>query len=178
MGSRAVLSLLVLVAFASQSAALGKEVVFGPEDYQEVAGILSWLIEVPDDLAASQFLSTSWLFPSIGGKRSEIRSSGLDFRDVPAGEMVKVFVWIRDLVDAGEEEAQGMKFCLKFRGKNRKMQTRFGTLELPPGFIDVYSHLPASNQPYYDGGWLLMMSNPGANKGAASCTLELDYEDR
>ncbi len=154
------------------------DAAFSPEDYRDVAGIISWLIEVPEDLAESQFLSTAWLFPSVGGERSEVRASGLDFRDVPAGETVKVFVWTQSPVDAQGESPGGMKFCLKFRGKDHKIQKRFGTLEIPDGYVDIYSYLAASNKPYDDGGWLLMMSNPNANKGAASCTLNLDYEDR
>lgn len=172
------LSLILLALTGGSSSAREEDEVFTPEDYREVAGILSWLIEVPDDLAESQFLSTSWRIPSIGEKPSQVRASGMDFRDVPGGEMVKVFVWTQSGVAAQGEGFSGMKFCLKFRGKNHRMQKRFGTLELPDGYVDLYGHLAESNQPYDDGGWLLMMSNPNGDKGATLCTLNLDYEDR
>jgi len=171
---------IVAALTVSRSAAQNRGDIFSAEDYRDVAGILSWMIEVPADLAEGQFLSTSWLFPSLDGKRSEVRASGLDFRDVPRGETVKVFVWTQTLVKANGngEGGKGMKFCLKFRGENHKIQKRFGTLEIPEGYVDIYGHLAASDRPYDDGGWLMMMTNPNGNRGADSCTLNLDYENR
>jgi hypothetical protein len=52
---------------------------------------------------------------------------------------------------------------------------QYGTLKIPEGFLDVHAFLGSSDEPFSDGGWLLIVTNPDADSSVASCFFDLGY---
>lgn len=142
----------------------------GPEDFREVAGILSWTFDIHPDTPDDEFCATEWIIPTEDGSLDKAPATGLDFRHVPAGGWVKLYLWVEPLWRPTEHTKGEIKFCLQYRGKDGKKRKDYGVLTLPEGYTSLSSHMPAGV--VKDDGWLLMLTNPKTEK---SCFLDFTY---
>ena len=139
-----------------------------PEDYADVAGIIAWSIEMPDDLKDGEVYEAIWRVNIEQGKQTKAVLSGLDFKLVPPGQTVKVFLWL----DGQWNDLKSPKYCIKFRGANGKSQKHDGRLTIPEGFTDIYSLMKSGKRK--DDGWLMMITPPKST-GHDAAFLDLHY---
>tara|TARA_R110002096_G_scaffold11515_7_gene42353 strand:+ start:3731 stop:4258 length:528 start_codon:yes stop_codon:yes gene_type:complete len=139
------------------------------EDYLDVAGIVAWTFEIPDDVRDDEVYEAVWRMPSTRDRETENLPSGLEFSMVPGGRQVKVFLWLEGLWD----DFKPTRFCIKFRDSNGKLQKHEGTLQVPEGFTSIYSLMKSGEKT--DDGWLMMISNPERERNNNAAFLELDY---
>jgi hypothetical protein len=141
-----------------------------PEDYADVAGIVAWSLVIPNDLKDGEVYEAIWRISNEQGKRTETIPSGLDFKMVPPGNTVKVFLWL----DGHWDDLKSPRYCIKFRGANGKLQKREGQLTIPKGFTDIFSCMKSGMQT--DDGWLMMITPQNAkNQNHDAAFLDLHY---
>jgi len=143
----------------------------GPEDFFKVAGILSWTFDIHPETRDDEFYGTEWLIPTNDGTLDKAPATGLDFRKVPAGGWVKLYLWVEPLWSPTEHTKGEIKFCIQYQGKDGKKHKDYGVLQLPEGYTSLYSHMPPGV--IKDDGWLLMLMNPETEK---SCFLDFTFQ--
>lgn len=129
-----------------------------PSDYAEVAGIHSWLVEIPSDLIDGEYLATCWTYPSVDGNPSQVDATGLSFEDVLPGTTAKLFLWVEPWLKRKGRDMEGMRFSVKFKARNGQWRKRSGTLKIPDGYVDLHAVAPSGERT--DSAWILMLTNP------------------
>lgn len=104
------------------------------------------------------------MIPTNEGKLDAAPSTGLDFRKVPAGGWVKLYLWVEPLYEGNGLKEGGLRFCIQYRGKDGKKRKDYGVLQIPTGYTSLFSHM--STGAVKDDGWLLMLINPTTEKSA------------
>ena len=144
-----------------------------PTDYAEVAGIHSWLVEIPSDLIDGEYLATCWTYPSVDGKPSQVDATGMSFEDVLPGTTAKLFIWFQPWLNHKGKDMEGMKFCVKFKDKEGEPQKRYGTLKIPDGYVDLHAYAESGDRT--DSAWIMMMTNPNNEPERSSVFLDFHY---
>lgn len=97
------------------------------EELVGAVGVYCWSVEVPDSLNPGHFLTTVWVLPD-----GKIEESGLSFKSVKRGSVVKIIIW-KKVSPQGD-----MRFRLDFTDREGNGRQEFGKLKLPNGYIKPF----------------------------------------
>lgn len=163
------LSPIILSVFLALNLASKAEEELTPNDYLDVAGIVAWTFEIPDDVKENEVYGAVWHISTHQDAETNPLPSGLDFSKVPGGQKVKVFLWLEGLWN----DFKSTRFCIKYRDRNGKSQKYEGTLAVPTGFTSIYSYMKSGEMT--DDGWLMMINDPTEEQTNNAAFLELVY---
>lgn len=140
---------------------------------------VTWTFTIPEDLSPDQFCEFIWRIPEFDKTgpvqvvtKETFRTSEIDLKDLRGGEKVAIQMWFRDDASFG---LKPLRFAVETTFESGKTRRTEGTLSIPEGFTDLYSHMPSGPA---DESWFLMISQRIEGSKYRNAFLSLGYERR